>query len=747
MPRGVSAAPSSVPPFELLESKLLPPHPSGIVSRGELISSLEGSRAPPLVVLSAGPGWGKTTLLAQWASRSQRPFAWVSVDERDNDPIVLLTYIAAALHRVSPLDHNVFDALASAGASVDGTVVPRLGAALARMDEDLVLVLDDLHLLDNPASLDAIEALTRHVSEGSQMALSARGRPALPLAAVRARGLALEIGPDDLRMDEAEARRLLSAGGLDLADEEIAELTEHAEGWPAGLYLAALSIRARGLRATSATTFSGSDRLVSDYLRSELLAHLPAGDVRFLTRTSVLERMSGPLCDAVLEQSGSAEILESLARSNLFVIPLDAHGEWYRYHHLFQEMLRADLARAQPDLEHSLLARATEWCEANGHLETAIGYAQQACDVDRVAQLVERCALSAYLTGRVTTSEGWLHWLEHHGAFERNALVAVIGGVIATAQGRPEQAERFADAAEDAYDRTLPHGSPTTLAWLCILRAQRCPRGVARMRADAELALRTPARGSRFRSHAMVLLGVSHWLAGDVDQADDLFADAVEEGLELGAHEVTAVALGERAAVAIGHGRWDEAEQFAERALRVVHRARLDEYPTSAFPCALAARVALHRSEAQRAHELVTRAQRLRPRLTYAIPHLAVQCRLELGRAYLTMADAGGAETMLREIEAVLRRQPDLGTLPSEVDELRASLKTMRADAPGASTLTEAELRLVPYLTTHLSFREIGERLYVSRNTVRSQAMAVYRKLNVTSRSGAVERAGELGLL
>ncbi len=747
MPRGVSAAPSSVPPFELLESKLLPPHPSGIVSRGELISSLEDSRAPPLVVLSAGPGWGKTTLLAQWASRSQRPFAWVSVDERDNDPIVLLTYVAAALDRVSPLDQNVFDALASAGASVDGTVVPRLGAALARMDEDLVLVLDDLHLLDNPASLDAIEALTRHVSEGSQMALSARGRPALPLAAVRARGLALEIGPDDLRMDEAEARRLLSAGGLDLADEEIAELTEHAEGWPAGLYLAALSIRAQGLRATSATTFSGSDRLVSDYLRSELLAHLPADDVRFLTRTAVLERMSGPLCDAVLEQSGSAEILESLARSNLFVLPLDAHGEWYRYHHLFQEMLRADLARDQPDLEHSLLARAIEWCEANGHLETAIGYAQQACDVDRVAQLVERCALSAYLTGRVTTSEGWLHWLEHHGAFERNALVAVIGGVIATAQGRPEQAERFADAAEDAYGRALPHSSPTTLAWLCILRAQRCPRGVARMRVDAELALRTPARGSRFRSHAMVLLGVSHWLAGDVDQADDLFADAVEEGLELGAHEVTAVALGQRAAVAIGDGRWDEAEHFAERALRVVHRARLDEYPTSAFPCALAARVALHRSDARRAHELVTRAQRLRPRLTYAIPHLAVQCRLELGRAYLTMADAGGAETMLREIDSVLRRQPDLGTLTSEVDELRASLKTMRADAPGASTLTEAELRLVPYLTTHLSFREIGERLYVSRNTVRSQAMAVYRKLNVTSRSGAVERAGELGLL
>ena len=207
------------------------------------------------------------------------------------------------------------------------------------------------------------------------------------------------------------------------------------------------------------------------------------------------------------------------------------------------------------------------------------------------------------------------------------------------------------------------------------------------------------------------------------------------------------VALGERAAVAIGQGRWVEAEEFTERALRVAHRSRLHEYPTSTFVCALAARVALHRGEAQRAHELLTRAQRLRAGLTYAIAPLAVQCRLELARAYLAMADAGGAETVLREIEALLRRQPDLGTLPSEVDEVRASLKTMRADAPRASTLTEAELRLLPYLTTHLTFPEIGERLYVSRNTVRSEATAVYRKLNVNSRNGAVERARELGLV
>ncbi len=173
----------------------------------------------------------------------------------------------------------------------------------------------------------------------------------------------------------------------------------------------------------------------------------------------------------------------------------------------------------------------------------------------------------------------------------------------------------------------------------------------------------------------------------------------------------------------------------------------MEEYPTSAFVYALAARIALRRGEPERAHKFLARAQRLRPRLTYALPYLSVQTRMELARAYLALADVGGAGTMLREIEALLRRQPDLGALSAQVEELRSSLTTMRADAPGVSTLTEAELRLLPYLATHLSFREIGERLYVSRHTVKSHAMAIYRKLDVTSRNGAVERASEFGLL
>jgi LuxR family transcriptional regulator, maltose regulon positive regulatory protein len=745
-------APSSaqVPAFELLEAKLRPPQVrDGTVPRGALIRLVEGcSGSMPIVFLSAGAGWGKTTLLAQWACRSQLAFAWVTLDEKDNDPIVLLTYVAAALDRISPLDPAVFDALASPGVSVEGTVVPRLGAALATIDEAVVLVLDDLHVLHDRQCLDALAALARHVPAGSQLALSARGDPGLPMGVLRARGLALQIGPDDLRMDAAEAGQVLGAAGVELPRFELGKLVEHTEGWCAGLYLAALAIRARGATAGSAATFAGSDRLVADYLRSEVLTRLSADEIRFLTRTAVLERMSGPLCDAVLESGGSAEVLESLDRSNLFLVPLDRDRQWYRYHHLFRELLRAELERAEPDVMPRLLGRAADWCVANGQLEKAVGYAQGAGDVDRVAWLLERCIQPAHQSGRAATAERWLEWMDRRGGLEGYPAVAVLGALVAAVQGRPGEAERWADAAErGSCEGALADGSPSIESWLALLRGLNCRRGVARMWVDAQLAVQTVARGGQFRSTALVLLGFAQWLTGEVEQADDRFADAVEEGLELGAPEPVLAALGERAAIAIEHGEWLAAEALADQAILLVGRSRMEDYPISALVYAVAARVALHREDAPSARGFLAAAQRLRPRLTSALPHFSVQTRLELARAYLALADAGGAWTMLREIDALLRRQADLGRLPAEVEELRVSLKTMRADAPGASTLTAAELRLLPYLATHLNFREIGERLYISRHTVKSQAMAIYRKLNVSSRNGAVERARELGLI
>jgi LuxR family transcriptional regulator, maltose regulon positive regulatory protein len=738
------------PAFELLESKLRPPRVRDeTVPHEALISSLEArSDSMPIVLLSAGPGWGKTTLLAEWASRSRRPFAWVSVDERDNDPILLLRYVATALDRLSPLDPAVFDALATPGVSVEARVVPRLGAALAGIDQPVVLVLDDLHVLHDRHCLDALAELARHVPAGSQLTLSARDGPAIPPDGLRAGGLAIEVGPADLRLDAEAAGRLLRGAGVDLPGPELADLTEHAEGWPAGLYLAALSIRARGGSTERAAGFAGTDRRVADYLRSELLAHLSPDEARFLSHTAVLDRMSGALCDAVLESSGSAMVLESLERSNRFLVPLDPDRHWYRYHHLFQELLRAELEQAEPELVPRLLGHAGAWCEANGQLEAALAYAQEAGDVDRAARLFEQCGPLVYQSGRIATTQRWLGWLEANGAMERNAAVAALGAAVASTWGRPAEAQRLADVFERAsYDGSLPDGSASVDSWRAIVRAQLCRGGLAQMRADAEFAVRTLAPGSFNRPNAALQLAFARWLAGEVDEADDVFADVAEEGLEMGTLEAAALALAERAAIAIGRGAWVEAEELAERALQVIGRSRMKEYPVSAFVYAVAGRIALRRGAAERAQEFLAQAQRLRPLLTYATPYFSVQTRLELARAYLALADAGGAWTMLREIEPLLRRQPDLGILPAEVEELRASLKTIRAEAPGASTLTTAELRVLPYLATHLTFPEIGDRLYLSRHTVKSHAMAIYRKLNVTSRNDTVERALELGLL
>ena len=739
-----------VPAFELLESKLRPPHGrAGTVPRSQLIDLLEPeSGAVPVVFVSAGPGWGKTTLLTQWAARSQRPFAWVSVDANDNDPIVLLTYVATALERVARLDSSVFEALTSPGASIEGTVVPRLGMALATMDEAVVLVFDDLHLLDSQPCLDAIAALARHVPAGSQLVLSARGQPALPLGALRARGLALEIGPDELRMDETEAHQLLSAAGLDLTDHEVAELTEHTEGWSAGLYLAALSANASGAGVTSVTEFRGDDRFVADYLLSELLSRLPREELRFLTRTAVLEPMSGPLCDATLEESDSAAVLESLARSNLFLVPLDRTGEWYRYHHLFRELLHSELRRVEPDLVPQLLARAADWCEANGQPEAAIGYAQAAGDVDRTARLVARSALPTYQGGRAATVERWIGWLDAQGAIERDASVAVLAALVAAlGAGRRRRSVGPMRPNAQAMTAPCPMAPPrSTRGWPSCVRcnAVEGPRGCAQMRSSRSRRSpvgarsgRTPCCCTRFRCG---------WRARSTRPTTcSPTSPRRASSWQRPTRSQWLWASVPRSRSVEGRGCRQRSSRTGRSGSSASHAWRSTRPARSPIPWP--ARVAVHRGDARGAQELLTRAQRLRPGLTYALPYFAVQTRLELARAFLALADAGGAATMLRETEAVLRRRPDLGALPAQVEALRDSLKTMHAQAPGASTLTEAELRLLPHLATHLSFRELGERLYLSRHTVKSHAMAIYRKLNVSSRNAAVERARELGLL
>jgi LuxR family transcriptional regulator, maltose regulon positive regulatory protein len=743
--RPISAAPS----FPILESKLTPaPTRPGLVSRVQLLEWLEASAATPVVAMSAPAGYGKTVLAAEWARRDRRPFVWLSVDRNDNDPTVLLTYLAVGLDRVEPIDPGVLGVLASRGASVDQAVLPRLGAALASKALPVVVVLDDVHLLQDRQGLDAVAMLADHLPAGSQLVLISRGEPPLPLARWRAEGRLAELGPGELAMSPVEAGSLLSAVRVELPGGEVEELTRRTEGWPVALYLAALAHKAGGQPGNPGFAFTGDDRFMADYLHAELLAHLPAEQVAFLTRTAVLDGLSGPLCDAVLDTSGSAAVLASLERSNLLVVPLDRQREWYRYHPLFRELLRGELERSAPELAGELTLRAARWCQDQGLVEAAVGYAMDAGDADLVAQGVEQAVISVYRSGRLATVQAWFDWFDNHDLVEQYPAVAVLGAWVQALGGHAAAAERWADAAErGSYEGVLPDGSASIEGWRALLRAKLCRHGVTQMRVDAERALELLAVGSLWRAPAQLLLGISQLLAGDLSVADRALAKAVEVALDTGATVAASVALAERAILAIGRQDWHDAQTLVEQARSIVASAHLEECVTSLMVHAAGARVAAHHGRLDQVGQDLARARQLRPRATHALPYYAVQARLELTRAYLALADLTAARTVLREVHDLLGWRPDLGTLGKQASQLRSQLDQVRGEVIATAPLSTAELRLLPLLATHLTFREMGQQLFVSQHTVKTQALSIYRKLGASSRGQAVQRVQEIGLL
>jgi LuxR family transcriptional regulator, maltose regulon positive regulatory protein len=337
----------------------------------------------------------------------------------------------------------------------------------------------------------------------------------------------------------------------------VAELLRRTEGWPVALYLAALSIKTRHVGHGGGIGFGGRDRLLVDYLRSVLLSRLSPAEVRFLTRTAALDRLSGPLCDAVLGTTGSAEVLASLERANLLVVPLDDQREWYRYHQLFRELLRGQLARHEPALVPQLTRRAAQWCGDHGLPEAAIDYAMDAGDADLVARGVEQVAVPVYRSGRLATVRRWFDWFDDRGLVEQYPTVAVVGAWVQALGGHAAAAERWADAAErGSYEGILPDGSASIDGWRALLRAKLCRHGVKQMQADAELALALIPVGSLWRGPAQLLLGISVLLAGDLVVADGVLAEAVEVAEDTGATMAAAVGLAERAIVAMHRQDW-----------------------------------------------------------------------------------------------------------------------------------------------------------------------------------------------
>jgi LuxR family transcriptional regulator, maltose regulon positive regulatory protein len=730
--------------FELPESKFHPPAARpGIVVRTALVDRLAAAQAPVITVV-APPGYGKTMLMAQWAERIGPRVAWVSCDDGDNDPVVLLSALAVALDRIEPVDPAIFWALASSGADI--TVVPRFVSAIASMERPVTVLLDHAEAVTNRQCLNTIAELVLHLPPGWRFALASRAAVPLPAARLRAQGGIVEIGAGDLAMGPLEAAHLLKGAGTDLDEASIHDLLQRTEGWPAGLYIAALAMKSGTRQNEAGFSFTGDDIFMGDYLRSELLDRVSAAEASFLTRTSVLDRMCGPLCDAILGERRSGRALERMESRNLLVIPLDRRREWYRYHHLLRELLRAELHRREPELVADLHFRAAAWFEANAMPEAAIEHAQAAGDYDRVARLVLELQQPVWASGRVETVLRWMEWLEDVTAAEHFGAIATHGSLIFALLGRPSEAERWAAAVERASPAgILPDGS-TMEGTLAYLRAILCRNGIDEMRRDAQTARDGLSPSSPYRVTMLYTEGISHLLQGDPGRAGPILARAAADAVQAGSLPLAALIHAEQCNVAAESGNWAEVTALAQRAVTIVEDGRLGDYWTSALVYAWATRAALHRKDVTQARFYLGRASRLRPLLTYVLPVVSVQSLLEMARSYLTLADPGGTTAVLAQAHDILQQRPDLGVLAEQASELQAKLATIKAGAAGASSLTAAELRLLPLLSTHLSFREISERLFVSSHTVRTQAYSAYRKLGVSSRSEAVARAHELGL-
>ena len=685
------------------------------VARTPLVNRLRASEAP-LVTVCAPPGYGKTTLLKQWAARDSRPCTWLTLDDDANDPRVLLASLARALGRRAT----------SGGPST----------LLARNDP-VLLVLDDVHLLRSRSSVALVAAVAEHVPDGSTLALAGRAIR-LGIARARAEGRLFELESADLALSHREEELLLRNLG---AEAQLTTFRRRMEGWPAGTVLAALA-----LDATSADGAGGEDRFVADYFELECMTGLRARDVRFLTRTAVLDRLSAPLCDHVLRTDDAGRRLRALARASLFVVPLDRERRWFRYHTAFREYLLGELRRREPRALRGLQRRAAAWCESVGDLAAATRYAHAAGDIDHVARLVS-CGGPEASANRSSVGEPWLEWFDDVEVLRRQVGVAVLGAWIHLFRGRPAAALRWRDAAASGRaERPKPLGEDSQEAMVAVLDAAMCASGVEQMRADALRAVEGVARLSPWRPVALLLRGVAERLGEDGGTEETLY-EAVEAAEAAGATEIRLVAFAELALLAAARGEHGENEHLAFEARSLVEEQREPCDASTALALAVSAHVQL-RGAVARARVDLERAEALVPLLTHALPWYAVQTNLELARVHLALADPTAARAALGRAAAVLRRRPRLGTLAANAAAVQDEVRRLgdRRDG-GQSGLTAAELRLLPLLTTHLSFREIAEQLYVSRNTVKTQAISVYRKLNVSSRSEAIAYARGLGLV
>ena len=721
--------------------------------RDELVDHLAGVTAR-LLLIDAPAGFGKTTLVAQWRSSpsESRSFAWVSLDPGDNDPGRLWRHVVCAVQRACPKfgADEVLSTLRMQTPDFAGRLLPLLVTELAALPEPVVLVLDDYYVIKDHGCHDQLAFLVKYLPPAVQLVLITRTDPPLRLARLRASGEVAEVRTRELRLGPAPAAELIAAvAGVELSSADLTDLLDRTEGWPAGLYLAALSLRGHPSPSAFISEFTGNSRFVVDFLAEEVLSRQPAEIRHFLARSSILSRFCAPLCDAVVGSDHAAATIDMLERENLFVVPLDDTRQWFRYHHLFAQVLRSELARTEPDLVPVLHERASAWHRRRGLTDEAISHLHAAGDLAGVIDLISRRWYAYVDSGRVATVRGWLNLLGT-STVSADPVAAHCGAWVAAMSGDRESLRRWLRIVDGSrHDGPLPDGVRSLASSSALLNGTFGLDGIGPMRdaAAKAVALETdPA--SPWCALARSSYAAALYWSGDL-------AAAAEQALAAtaGAGSIAAirlVGLTVLSLVAVEQGNLDDAERYARAARQIVDGADsgLAGVPQTALACTAAGAVSARRGRLTEARDEFERALRDRRRRSGITPWPTVEVMLRLAPVLLETGDRPGAVALLAETRRLLASSPDGADAQlARLKRVERRLGSGRRTATPAEPLTEREVEVLRLLRGSLSLREVGGQLFLSQNTIKTHTRTIYRKLGASTRRDAVARGRDSGIL
>ena len=727
----------TVPP---LPARLAPPRLSPqFVARERLIRRFSSVPDPAVYVVHAPPGYGKSTLIAQFAEADARSVAWLTLDERDADPVTCISDLVFALGELDETALDLLERLSGGPATVVPTALPRLTRLLGERGQEALIVLDDVHHAAGP-SADVLGALVDAVPEGSTLILAGRARPSLPIARLVAHGHLATIDARDLRMTIGEGGTMLKQRGVAVDDQEVELLVRRTEGWPAALYLVAHALKERGDEEVAAAP--QEDELI-DYFRDEVLRAVDPDDVRFLLDSSTLEELNPTECDAILQRADSADRLLALAEADLFVAQVDVRHGTYRMHGLFREALHDRLIALEPARAGELHRRAAEHFTQRRDVEAAVGHSLAAADVARAAALVWAATPEYQGNGRIATVRRWLELFSPEQINEHPSL-ALTAAWIGIDSGDGVSAEHWTMVALNAPPDVVLPGGETMGASVKLLEAGLGKRGVIAIREAAMAADSGFPDSNPLKALAKYLLGVAMFATDDLDTARVYLHDAQARAAAFLA-SVYGMALGQLALIAIEEGAWDEAEAHMARV--AMTSGALRDYTTQSLRFAVDALIGAHRGEQFAARRAAASSKRALAAQGHYAPWFAAQTRIVLATAFVQLEWPSEARKMAAEARKLLGADPDAVRLHRWLENLEAEVAHGTGSISGGEALSTAELRTLQYLQTHLTQQEIAGRLHVSRNTVHTHAAAIYRKLEVTSRSEAVQTGREHGLL